>query len=105
MIRDLMEHLHSLKAEERRKTACRNVAKGAAIGTLVGLTVGVLFAPKSGKETRQLIADKSVDTAEAVKETVSGYVEELKAKVEMLENKIRQHGQPECASEDTVSLS
>ncbi|MBS3950621.1 MAG: YtxH domain-containing protein [Peptococcaceae bacterium] len=103
MIRDLIEHLHSLKAEERRKTACRNMAKGAAIGTLVGLIVGVLFAPKSGKETRQLIADKSVDTAEAVKETVSGYVEELMVKVEMLEKKIRQHGQPECASEDTVS--
>lgn len=103
MIRDLMEHLHSLKAEERRKTACRNVAKGAAIGTLVGLTVGVLFAPKSGRETRQLIVDKSIDAAEGVKETVSSYMEELKAKVEILEAKIKQHVQPECASEDTVS--
>ncbi|MDP3487190.1 MAG: YtxH domain-containing protein [Bacillota bacterium] len=103
MIRDLMEHLHGLKAEERRKTACRNVAKGAAIGTLVGLTVGILFAPRSGQDTRQLIADKSVDTAEAVKVIVSGYVEELKAKIETLENKVRQHVQPECASEDTVS--
>jgi gas vesicle protein len=34
------------------------------LGMGIGLTVGVLFAPKSGAETRKLIADKTSDTGQ-----------------------------------------
>ena len=38
-------------------------------GTVVGLTAAVLLAPKSGRETRQFIADKTQQGKEAVAET------------------------------------
>ena len=80
IFRDLLEHLNRQKEIERQKETCRNVAIGAAFGTMVGLAVGILFAPRSGRETRQAIADKTVDTAGQVKETVAVYAGELKDK-------------------------
>jgi|SRR6185503_8799539 len=38
-------------------------------GAIIGATVAMLYAPKSGKETRQLIADKTQKGREAVSET------------------------------------
>jgi gas vesicle protein len=38
-------------------------------GAIIGATVAVLYAPKSGKETRQFIADKTQQGKEAVTET------------------------------------
>lgn len=35
--------------------------KGAVLGALAGITAGVLFAPKSGKETREDIKNKAVE--------------------------------------------
>jgi gas vesicle protein len=42
--------------EEGKKTAV-NVLIGTAIGGMTGFIVGVLFAPKSGKETRKQMGD------------------------------------------------
>jgi gas vesicle protein len=42
--------------------------QGLFIGGLVGVVVGILFAPKSGKETRQEIGDKATDLAVRVKD-------------------------------------
>jgi gas vesicle protein len=38
-------------------------------GAIIGATVAVLYAPKSGKDTRQLISDKTQQGKEAVTET------------------------------------
>ena len=35
-------------------------------GSIIGATVAILFAPKSGKETRQIITDKTQAGREAV---------------------------------------
>ena len=32
---------------------------GLAVGTVLGAVAGILFAPKSGKETRKVIAEKA----------------------------------------------
>jgi gas vesicle protein len=47
-----------------------NFAYGILAGAVIGGVVALLFAPKSGKETRELIRDKSGDVFETVKRKV-----------------------------------
>lgn len=42
------------------------VTLAAVGGALIGAGLGVLFAPRSGSETRQIIADKAVDTKDSL---------------------------------------
>jgi gas vesicle protein len=45
-------------------------ALGILVGAVVGGGIALLYAPKSGQETRQLIRDKSGDLYEVVKRKV-----------------------------------
>lgn len=42
------------------------IATGILVGTVLGATLGVLFAPKKGSKTRALIADKARKVGSAV---------------------------------------
>jgi gas vesicle protein len=44
-------------------------------GAAVGATVALLFAPKSGKQTRQFITEKTHESREAVTETSQDLLE------------------------------
>lgn len=50
-----------------------------ALGTLFGAGLGVLFAPKSGRETRKLLLDKATELFDQLKEVD---VEEIKENIE-----------------------
>lgn len=58
-------------------------AVGFGIGLLAGAVIGgvaaLLYAPQSGKETRQQIKDKTTALVDAVKEKSAGIVHELKS--------------------------
>ena len=41
---------------------------GLFLGSIAGLTMGILFAPKSGEETRSIISDKTSDWKEKAEE-------------------------------------
>ena len=41
---------------------------GLFLGSIAGLTMGILFAPKSGEETRSIISDKTNDWREKAEE-------------------------------------
>ncbi|MRR16484.1 MAG: YtxH domain-containing protein [Deltaproteobacteria bacterium] len=56
-----------------------DLVKGLLIGGLIGAAIGVLFAPKSGKETRQDIADKADELLSKAKEEYDRAVEKSKA--------------------------
>lgn len=54
---------------------------GFAIGALVGSVVGLLFAPKSGKELREDIKDKSTEYYGKAKDATTKVYEASKEKV------------------------
>lgn len=69
-IRDIIKNTK----QSREKKARKKVLAGLAVGAVVGAAAGVLLAPKSGKETREDIAnaakqlpDKAKELAEAGK--------------------------------------
>lgn len=56
---------------------------GVLAGLAVGGALGILFAPKSGKETREEIGEKAsemVDKANKMKEELTGMLSEVSAK-------------------------
>jgi len=56
-----------------------DLVKGLVIGGLIGAAIGILFAPKSGKETRQDIADKADELLTKAKEEYEKAIEKSKA--------------------------
>jgi gas vesicle protein len=52
---------------------------GLVIGGLIGAAIGILFAPKSGKETREDIANKADEVLAKAKEEYGKAVEKSKA--------------------------
>src|SRR5690349_18052939 len=47
-------------------------------GAILGATVAILYAPKSGKDTRHLISEKTRQSSEAVTETGKDIVDSSK---------------------------
>ena len=52
--------------------------QGALLGALVGVTAGILLAPKSGEETRKDIGDAFDETVRTVKETTTDAIDSAK---------------------------
>lgn len=59
---------------------------GIVFGTVVGIIMGLIFAPKSGKETRKQIASK----AETMCEDINYKTHELKGKVAVKTEKVQE---------------
>lgn len=64
----LFEEIIGAFTGQNRRTRHRQVCVATFLGLLAGATAGLLLAPKSGKETREDIADFAVKSAEVVKE-------------------------------------
>ena len=73
----------------RRKRNCQ-VATGVGLGLLGGAILGILFAPKSGEETRECIKDASIKGAEKVKEFAVDAGEVIKEKAKVVKEKIQE---------------
>jgi len=50
------------RAMDMRRSRTKNMVIGVGIGSALGVAAGILFAPKSGKETRQIISDRTRET-------------------------------------------
>lgn len=51
---------------------------GLLVGAVIGGVIALLYAPKTGKETRQLIKDKATKVVDAVKEKTTEVVDAVK---------------------------
>lgn len=60
------------------KDRCIGFGIGLLSGAAIGGIIALLYSPRSGKETRQLIGDKANDVVESVKERTAGVVQALK---------------------------
>jgi len=69
------------------KHAGRKLAIGAALAGAVGYVSGILTAPKSGRETREDIADKAEDVKEGAEEQLQNAHDELGELVQTAKNK------------------
>lgn len=65
----------------------RKIALGALVAGAVGYVAGVLTAPKSGKETRQDIADKASDTKDEIIDQLKALQFELEDLIADAKNK------------------
>ena len=64
--------------EERTEETQSNLTNNVGwflVGACIGTAVAVLYAPKSGKETRQYLGSKVQQSKEAVSETSTSIVE------------------------------
>jgi len=68
----------------------RDFVKGMIIGGLIGAAVGILFAPKSGKETREDISRKTQDLLSRAKEEYESAVEKSKKAYEAAVEKMKE---------------
>ncbi len=87
----IIEEKRKQAEKNKRKEAAKNVAVGTAIGTALGAAAGLLFAPKTGKETRDDISKVSMDVAENIKTVVSDQIENTKEWSEKIKTEVKQN--------------
>jgi gas vesicle protein len=75
-----LEDSLDLVSKEKRKNESVKAAQKFAVAAVatVGVATGILFAPKSGKETREDLKEKAVNTVETIKDTVQKKAEAVK---------------------------
>ena len=69
---------------------CGDWMKGLLIGSLVGIVVGMLYAPKSGRETRDELSEKAKDIAGKLKDEYDVAFEKSKTAYENLLKKLKE---------------
>ncbi|RPI79535.1 MAG: YtxH domain-containing protein [Desulfobacteraceae bacterium] len=83
--------------------------KGLIIGSVAGAVIGILFAPKSGKETREQIAKKTGEWMNKAKEEYELTLEKGKKAYETALHRVKHSeaaaGHKTSASEKTDSSS
>ncbi len=65
----------------------KEFAIGLGVGLLIGVSIGILFAPQKGEKTRQLIAEK----AKGVSNKVKDVVETVKSKMPIVKGTDKVH--------------
>ncbi|TAH33960.1 YtxH domain-containing protein [Candidatus Saccharibacteria bacterium] len=76
------------KQDTNNGDVIRKVAIGAAITAILGYIAGILTAPKSGRETRQDIKDKAVETYSAAEKQLKSLHTELTDLIDEISDRI-----------------
>jgi gas vesicle protein len=74
------------------KDSARGFGIGLLVGAVIGGVIALLYAPKTGKETRQLIRDKVTEVTEVV-DAVKGKTTEVVDGVRESASEISRKGQ------------
>ena len=77
-------HTHELEDEfetiQHRTRPVKPILGGFLVGSVIGVATALLFAPRSGEETRAEIRDRAVDLRDRTTETVKDTVSQAKSK-------------------------
>ena len=87
--------------KEEKQDMVKKFAVGAALTAAAGYVVGVLTAPKSGKETRQMIADKTNDTLAGAEKQLKGLHTELTDLIDQAADKVTEYKQSRKEGKDS----
>lgn len=60
------------------------------LGAAVGATLGILFAPAKGSDTRKKIAGKSGELTDAIKDKMNAFMHEIQKELEDLKTDARE---------------
>jgi gas vesicle protein len=71
---------HEFEQVEHRVRPVKSVLSGFLVGSAIGVATALLFAPRSGEETRAEIRDKAVELRDRTTETVKDTVSQAKSK-------------------------
>ena len=88
-----VKKVRSSRAKDMRRNRTKNMVIGVGIGSALGVTAGILFAPKSGKETRQIIADKTSATVKNFKDNVAATKAKISSSATEKASRLREAGQ------------
>jgi gas vesicle protein len=75
---DLLDLVSKEKRKKERVKTARKLAVGIGSVAAAGVATGILFAPKSGKETREDLKKKAVNTVETIRDKVRKKAEMVK---------------------------
>jgi gas vesicle protein len=74
---------------EHTTSAAKPVLSGFLVGSVIGAATALLFAPRSGEETRAEIRDKAVEIRDHATETVKDTVSQARSKVGDVRDNVR----------------
>jgi gas vesicle protein len=74
---------------ERTANSAKPVVTGLLIGGAIGAVAALLFAPRSGEETRAELRDKAMEYREKAMETVNDTVSQAKSKASELTDRAK----------------
>lgn len=80
---------HELEHMQHNRThAAKPIIGGFLVGSVIGVATALLFAPRSGEETRAEIRDKAVELRDRTSETVKDTVSQAKSKAYELKDTV-----------------
>jgi gas vesicle protein len=97
---------HNYRSEHIQNSAhaAKSVFTGLLVGSVVGAATALLFAPRSGEETRSNIRDKAVDLRDRTTETVKDTVSQAKSRAYDLKDNVWEKAEEiKQRGKDTIS--
>jgi gas vesicle protein len=82
-----MEQIH------HRTNRARPVIGGFLVGSVIGVATALLFAPRSGDETRAEIRDRAIDLRDRTTDTVNQTVSQARSKAYEIKDTVQQKAQ------------
>jgi gas vesicle protein len=83
-------HTKEFEQVQHKTRAAKPIIGGFLVGSVIGVATALLFAPRSGEETRAEIRDKAVELRDRTTETVNQTVSQAKSKASELKDTVRE---------------
>lgn len=83
----------NVKQTLRRAHAARPILGGFLVGSAIGVAAALLFAPRSGEETRMELRHKAIDLRDRTTDTVKDTVSQTKSKMYGLKDSVQEKAQ------------